>query len=97
MANDGTSVEIVGLLLRHMKQICIAMKHLVQNSFIHRDLAARNILLQDYKTVKLADFGLARDIYEDDMYLKMTPGKLPIRWMSPEAINDGIFSPASDV
>ena len=30
-----------------------------------RDLAARNILVSDHETVKISDFGLARDISSD--------------------------------
>ena len=25
------------------------------------------------------------------------PGKFPVRWMAPESLSDGIFSPASDI
>jgi len=37
------------------------MLYLEQCRFIHRDLAARNILVSDRRTVKIGDFGLARD------------------------------------
>jgi len=41
-------------------------KYLEENHFIHRDIAARNCLLTTKgpgRTVKIADFGMARDIY----------------------------------
>lgn len=66
-----------------------------------RDIAARNCLVSHNhssgRIVKLCDFGLARDIYKNDYYRKRNEPKLPVRWMSPEAIRDGLFTTKSDV
>lgn len=47
--------------------------------------------------VKIADFGLARDVYRNDYYRKEGEALLPVRWMSPEALIDGLFTTQSDV
>lgn len=36
---------------------------------IHRDVAARNVLLTNHRVAKICDFGLARDIRNDDSYI----------------------------
>jgi len=64
---------------------------------IHRDLAARNVLVGEDYIMKIADFGLARDIYKDEFYLKNTTGLLPIKWMSPESVFDRVYTTSSDV
>lgn len=43
------------------------MAYLEENKLIHRDLAARNVLVGDNNLAKVADFGLAR-LIEDDEY-----------------------------
>lgn len=43
------------------------------------------------------DFGLTRDIYATDYYRKNTKGLLPVRWMAPESLKDGVFTLHSDV
>lgn len=39
---------------------------------IHRDLAARNVLVTESNVMKIADFGLARDVHNIDYYKKTT-------------------------
>ena len=43
------------------------------------------------------DFGMTRDIYETDYYRKGGKGLLPVRWMAPESLKDGVFTANSDV
>ncbi|CAG7721167.1 unnamed protein product, partial [Allacma fusca] len=64
---------------------------------IHRDLAARNILLTAGKVCKISDFGLSRDVYLDDKYVKQSEGKVPIKWISLESLKSGVYTVGSDV
>lgn len=73
------------------------MAYLAAKKFVHRDLAARNCMVADDLTVKIGDFGMTRDIYETDYYRKGRQGLLPIRWMAPESLKDGIFDSQTDV
>lgn len=75
-------------------------KYLEENRFIHRDIAARNCLLTTKgpgRVVKIADFGMSRDVYRSDYYRKGGKAMLPIKWMPPEAFLDGIFTSKTDV
>ncbi|XP_019886426.2 ALK tyrosine kinase receptor isoform X2 [Ooceraea biroi] len=75
-------------------------KYLEEAHFIHRDIAARNCLLTTKgpgRTVKIADFGMARDIYRSDYYKKDGKAMLPVKWMPPESFLDGIFTSKTDV
>ena len=65
--------------------------------FVHRDLAARNVLVCEGKLVKVADFGLSRNVYVGKVYRSNKNRKLPIKWMSPEAIHDQVFTAESDM
>ena len=47
--------------------------------------------------IKVADFGLARDIYADDYYRMGHKSKVPIKWMSPESIHDRYYDQKTDV
>ena len=40
---------------------------------------------------------MTRDIYQNDYYRKQGKGPLPVRWMAPESLHDGVFTSASDV
>nr|XP_058963445.1 uncharacterized protein LOC131790274 isoform X1 [Pocillopora verrucosa] len=83
-------------LLSFAAQIARGMNHLDERGFVHRDLAARNVLVGNDNRVKVSDFGLMRQVYEDVYTIKKTK-KLPIKWMAPESIYYSVFTTKSDV
>ncbi|XP_044256884.1 insulin-like receptor [Tribolium madens] len=84
-------------ILQMAIEIADGMAYLSAKKFVHRDLAARNCMVAEDLTVKIGDFGMTRDIYETDYYRKGTKGLLPVRWMAPESLKDGVFTSNSDV
>ncbi|KOC67767.1 Vascular endothelial growth factor receptor 3 [Habropoda laboriosa] len=101
-AKDMKDASWIGKMREHQffkfaTEIAIGMEHLEVKGITHRDLAARNILLSSDLTIKISDFGLSRNgVY----VIKKTEEKkrpLPIRWMSPEALYNRVFSSKSDV
>jgi serine/threonine protein kinase len=98
-------LEVLRLLPSHLFFQCI-----------HRDLAARNVLVGEEYILKIADFGLTRNIPSQDYYRKTTDvrglnwyldemltnniilqGRLPVKWMAPEALFDRKYTVKSDV
>jgi len=73
------------------------MAYLASKKIVHRDLAARNCLVDEIFSCRVGDFGLTRDVYQQEYYRMTGSAPLPIRWMSPEALMDGVSTSASDV
>ena len=89
------------------------MAHLERKGLIHRDLAARNVLIGENLIAKVADFGLARVIVDNeysahqvnkifDMIIPLNivvwqGARFPVKWTAPEAIQYGKFTVKSDV
>jgi serine/threonine protein kinase len=88
----------VSELLIFCKEIALGMEHLAKVRIVHRDLAARNVLLNADRVCKISDFGLARDVYATQEYVRQTKNaRLPVKWMAPESILDSTYTSASDV
>ncbi|WAR22012.1 FGFR3-like protein [Mya arenaria] len=84
-------------LISYAYQIARGMEYLASRMCIHRDLAARNILVSEDLVLKIADFGLTRNLSEVDYYRKCGDGRLPVKWMAPEALFDRRYTTKSDV
>ena len=48
-------------------------------------------------SIKVADFGLARDIYSTEYYRVEQHVLLPVKWMALESLMDGYFDEKTDV
>ncbi|VDD79757.1 unnamed protein product [Mesocestoides corti] len=85
-------------LLSWAEQIADGMAYLEERGIIHRDLAARNVLVQSPELVQITDFGLAKmlDNSDEDSVVVRT-GRVPIRWLAIETLQDGIYSHKTDV
>ncbi|KAE9418756.1 hypothetical protein Angca_003363 [Angiostrongylus cantonensis] len=84
-------------LLMFAVQISYGLEYISSKGFVHRDVAARNVLVHGKTSCKIGDFGLCRNLCTDNSHYKSKGGRLPVKWMSPEAIRHYEFSAQSDV
>jgi serine/threonine protein kinase len=79
-------------------QLLHALSYAHRRGIIHRDIKPSNILLTSGGTVKVADFGIARILEEDDVPIGEA-GEIvgSARYMSPEQLRGEDATPRSDV
>jgi len=78
---------------RIMRQLCSALKYLIQHRIYHRDIKPQNLLLSKNYNLKVSDFGLAT------MNMKGTFRRLcgsPL-YMAPEILLSGSYNKRSDL
>lgn len=94
-----SDVDHVSLLdlMKFSLEVANGLEFLSSKNCIHRDVAARNVLLSERRVAKICDFGLARDIRNDDSYIIKGNARLPVKWMSPESIFFCVYTIQSDV
>ncbi|CAJ0581577.1 unnamed protein product, partial [Mesorhabditis spiculigera] len=83
--------------IRVATQIAQGMEYLASFHQPHRDLAARNCLVGDGRVIKVMTFGMHRTAYDADYYHMIHRGRMPIRWMSREALEGQRYGEPSDV
>jgi serine/threonine protein kinase len=78
-------------------QLLLALSYAHRRGIIHRDIKPSNILLTQEGTVKVADFGIARIVEEEDA--TGVPGEIvgSARYMSPEQLRGEEATPRSDL
>ncbi|XP_055684647.1 tyrosine-protein kinase Dnt [Lutzomyia longipalpis] len=92
LARTLTTIQIV----RMSTQIALALSHLHSHGVIHKDVATRNCVINDELRIKLADNSLSRDLFPADYHCLGDGENRPIKWFALEALQEKIFSEASD-
>lgn len=92
-SEDISSKRLTNMAL----DVARGLSYLADLKFVHRDIASRNCLINAQRNVKIGDFGMTRAMFDNDYYKFTRKGMLPVRWMSPESLSLGVFTPATDV
>ncbi|KAK4755825.1 hypothetical protein SAY87_009582 [Trapa incisa] len=82
------------LAVKQALDVAKGMAYLHGLGFIHRDLKSDNLLINFDKTIKIADFGVARIEVQTE---GMTPETGTYRWMAPEMIQHRPYTQKVDV
>lgn len=78
LQSNKDHIETVTLLF-YCYQLSTAMTYLESKKFVHRDIAARNILVVNHECIKLADFGLSREV-DENVYMGTVKKKIVLYW-----------------
>ncbi|THU52766.1 hypothetical protein C4D60_Mb10t07390 [Musa balbisiana] len=93
MKRQNRSVPLK-LAVKQALDIAKGMEYVHELGFIHRDLKSDNLLIFADKSIKIADFGVARIEVKPE---GMTPETGTYRWMAPEMIQHRPYNQKVDV
>ncbi|GAB2215715.1 hypothetical protein Droror1_Dr00020110 [Drosera rotundifolia] len=82
------------LAVKQALDVARGMAYVHGLGFIHRDLKSDNLLISSDKSIKIADFGVARIEVQTE---GMTPETGTYRWMAPEMIQHRPYTQKVDV
>ena len=88
--NDLNEDEIKFII----RQITDALKYIMDNNIVHRDLKPHNILINKDLTIKLCDFGFAKE-FKDTLMSNTVCGS-PL-YMAPEILQNHTYNLKSDI
>ena len=80
-----------------ISQTCQGLQHTHEQGIVHRNIRPKNIFVTTEQIVKIIDFGLARDLSNENQ--NVAAGKVigTLLYMSPEQIQGLTATPASDI
>lgn len=82
-------------IVKLSQQILHGVKHAHERGVVHKDLKTQNILLDEYKNVKITDFGIA-DIMDEDVTRTQSLMGTP-QYIAPEILNRESLTAQSDL
>ncbi|HEY9519526.1 MAG TPA: serine/threonine-protein kinase, partial [Gemmatimonadales bacterium] len=86
--------------LRLLRSVCEAVQHAHGHAVIHRDLKPSNILVKNDGTVKLLDFGIAKQVESFEVPVEQTQTGLRLMtpaYAAPEQITGGRIGTRTDI
>ena len=76
------------------KQAARALEYLKTVKVVHKDVKSPNFLITKDYILKLADFGLAKQI---DITISRATERASYAWMAPELLSQNVLSPSYDI
>ncbi|GMF27480.1 unnamed protein product [Phytophthora fragariaefolia] len=90
---EGASLKCKSLIALDIAEALVYL-HSFESPIIHRDLKPKNVLLSDTWEAKLTDFGISRELDEDQT---MTAEIGTVSWIAPEVLRGEHYSEKADV